>query len=76
MNKQQEIGIQYLIEQLVLDMTLMLMSDYSYDMQEAMKIIYMSKTFAKVEDPNTGLYYQSSVYVYSFLKEEIEAKNI
>ena len=71
MNKRQQIEFQYLIEQLVHDMAMMLISDYKYNMQEAINVIYQSKTFSKIEDPDTGLYYQGSVYVYSFLKEEI-----
>lgn len=71
MNKKQQIEFQYLLEQLVHDLTLMIMSDYGYDMQSAINIIYQSKTFEKMEDPDTGLYYQSSVYVYTFLKEEL-----
>ena len=71
MNKRKQIEVQYLIEQLVHDMAMMLMSDFGYDMQEAINAIYQSKTFSKIEDPDTGLYYQGSVYVYSFLKEEL-----
>lgn len=72
MNKMQQIEFQYLLEQLVHDLTLMIMSDYGYDMQSAINIIYKSKTFEKMEDPDTGLYYQGSVYVYNFLKEELD----
>lgn len=74
MKKRQQIEFQYLIEQLVHDMAMMLISDYGYNMQEAINVIYQSKTFSKIEDPDTGLYYQGSVYVYSFLKEEIASQ--
>ena len=33
---------------------------------------YRSKTFEKVNDPACGLYYQGAVYVFQFLKNEIE----
>lgn len=75
MNKQQ-IEIQYLIEQHVHDLTLMLMSDYGYNIQEALNTIYQSKTFSKLEDPASGLYYQGSVYVYGFLKEELNDQRL
>lgn len=75
MNKRQQIEFQYLIELLVHDMALMLMRDFGYNIQDALNAIYQSRTFSKLEDPNTGLYYQSSVYVYSFLKEELETLN-
>ena len=71
MNKRQQIEFQYLIEQLVHDMALMLMHDFGYDIHEAIDVIYQSEIFSRLEDPNTGLYYQGSVYVYSFLKAEL-----
>lgn len=37
-----------------------------------MDILYSSETFAKLEDEHSGLYYQGAIYVYSFLKQEIE----
>ena len=36
----------------------------------ALNKLYKSNTFAKIEDPQTGLYYQGAVYVFDFLKEE------
>lgn len=71
MTQQQETEKQYLIEQLILEISMMLIADYKIPMQQALDLIYQSKTFAKIEDPNTGLYYQGAVYVYQFLKEEI-----
>lgn len=37
---------------------------------------YRSKTFEKVNDPACGLYYQGAVYVFQFLKNEIECAQI
>lgn len=31
---------------------------------------------SKIEDPDTGLYYQSPVYVFDFLKDEFNAAGI
>lgn len=42
---------------------------------EAIDLLYQSNTFAKIEDPQTGLYYQGAVYVFEHLKEEIARKN-
>ena len=41
---------------------------------EAIDRLYQSNTFAKIEDPQTGLYYQGAVYVFEYLKEEINRK--
>ena len=38
--------------------------------REALDKLYKSTTFAKIEDPQTGLYYQGAVYVFDFFKEE------
>ena len=55
--------MQYLIEGL--------MEDYGYDLPTALKEFYNSETFAKLSDETTGLYIESSAYVYEILKEEI-----
>ena len=54
----------------------MLMSDYGRDLQKSMDVLYSSETFAKLEDERSGLYYQGAIYVYSFLKQEIEKGTI
>jgi hypothetical protein len=40
-------------------------------MTEAMTLLYNSKTYEKIEDEKTGLYYQGAVYVMDFLNEEL-----
>ena len=48
----------------------MIMEEYNLTDREALDKLYKSNTFAKIEDPQTGLYYQGAVYVFDFLKEE------
>jgi len=43
----------------------------SLSMAQILEIIYNSKTFDRLQDPDTQLYYQSPRNVYSYLKEEI-----
>ncbi|MCQ2072992.1 MAG: hypothetical protein MJY96_07710 [Bacteroidaceae bacterium] len=62
---------QYLIECLSSDLIQMLMEEEKIPMEDAMHIIYNSDTYRKLEDEKTGLYYQSSVYVMDYLKEEL-----
>lgn len=38
--------------------------------------LYNSATYEKLINPTTGLYFQSSKYVYSFLKKEMETGRI
>ena len=72
MNKE----IQYQVECLTSDLTEMLMSEYGWDMLKALDVLYGSETFAKLNDPQCGLYYQGAVYVFSFLKNEIETGKV
>lgn len=49
-----------------------LMEDYGKSLEDCLNILYNSETFQKLNNPDTGLYFQSSRYVYQFLKNEIE----
>ena len=57
---------------IIRDMTSQLVSDFDMGFEQALDAVYESETFEKLGDPETGLYYQSPLYVYSYLKEEIE----
>lgn len=43
----------------------------SFNIQEAMNVVYNSQLYEKVLDLETGLYYQSSEYNYELLHEEL-----
>ena len=62
----------YMKEGLTIDLVELLMKDFNLDYKEAMGVLYESDLYAKVSDPATGLYFQSSLYVYSFLKSELQ----
>ncbi len=49
-----------------------LVDDFHYTPQEALDVLYNSETFDRLQDDATGLYYQSSGYVYSFLWNEVK----
>ena len=63
--------IQFLIEEMTREIIIYLMQDFGYDMDKAFEIFYNSDTFERLNNTQSGLYYQSSGYVYSFLKEEL-----
>ena len=65
-----QIERQFLIETLCEDLIPMIMEEYDLTDREALDMLYKSNTFAKIEDPQTGLYYQGAVYVFEFLKDE------
>lgn len=38
--------------------------------KDAMRVVYSSKLFAKLQDPETGLYREGPAYLYNALAEE------
>lgn len=68
--------IQFQIECLAAELTEMLMEEYGWDVRRAIDELYASATFARLNDPLCGLYYQGAVYVFQFLKNEIETGKI
>lgn len=65
-----QIGI--LINARIKDMAMWLIEDFKYSLEEALDCVYNSELFEKLQDLETGLYYQSSGYNYELLKEEIK----
>ena len=45
-------------------------------MEEAMEQFYLSWTFEKLNDIETGLYLEGSAYIYEMLKREQQKNNI
>lgn len=69
-------NIQFQIECLATELIQMLMAEYGWDIRRALDELYSSATFAKLNDPECGLYYQGAVYIFQFLKSEIETGKI
>ncbi len=61
-------------EAIVKDLISRLMEERDLTMQEAFDKVYNSRLFEKLNDPKTGLYFQSSGYVYSYLQDEMNNK--
>lgn len=62
---------QYLIEGISKDIVTYLMQDHGIDMSTAINLFHNSLTFEKLSDESTGLYIESSAYVYEILKTEL-----
>ena len=65
----------YLVDDLTQDIAKMLMQDRQCDIAEALNIVYNSRTYSALENPATGLFYQSAVYLYDLLLEELTAQS-
>lgn len=64
--------MQFCIECLAGELVQMLMERYGWNMERAIDELYSSEVFAKLSDPDCGLWYEGSVYIFEFLQSEIE----
>ena len=64
-NQQQEM-IEYTTQEVVR----YLIEDNALSMEEALNQFYLSKTFEKLNDIETGLYLEGSAYIYEMFKRE------
>ena len=64
-------NFQFLKEGLIADLVGRLMTDYNFDMEKALDVVYSSDTLQKLSDSATGLYKEGPAYVYSFLQDEL-----
>lgn len=71
-----EADIKYMTEAIVADLAELLSADMGSDIAETLDIIYNSETYSRLMNPGSGLYFQSSLYVYSFLKNEMRTGRI
>ncbi len=65
MSKQEQ-----LMEYITQDIVTFIMEDEKLDMSAAMHKFYASNTYDKLMDAETGLYLESSAYVYELFKDE------
>lgn len=68
--------IQYMNECMMRDLTVMLINEYKISLIEALDILYNSRTYEKLQNPRTGLYFQSPVYVFDFLQRELKQNSL
>ena len=64
--------MKYLVEGITKDVILYLMQDSNLDFEDALSQFYNSETFAKLSDEKTGLYVESSAYIYEIFKGEMK----
>ena len=64
--------VQFQIECLSSKLVEMLMKKYGWDIKKSLDELYSSETYRRLCNPQCGLYYESAVYVFSYLQNEIE----
>ena len=66
--------IEYMNECTARDVITMLVEKRKMTIAEAMNVFYNSKTFENLNNPTTGLYFQSPLYIFDVLEKELTAK--
>lgn len=66
----------FMIEELVKGLVLKLMEEQKMSMSDALDAVYNSDTYEKVLDLETGLFSQSTAYVYGILGRELKEGKI
>lgn len=61
----------FVIEELVKELVLRLIDEKHLSMRDALDAVYNSETYTKILDTRTGLYSQSTAYVYDYLDNEL-----
>lgn len=62
---------QAMMNDIAKELVVLLMEDREMQMEEALDTVFNSDTYARLTDERTRLYYQSSRYVYDFLRTEL-----
>lgn len=63
--------LQFIINCDVEELVALLQEDYGLSLTDAFDRVYNSRLYKKLTNTNTGLYLQSPLYQYDYLKEEI-----
>lgn len=65
-----------MIEEIAKGILLLLIEEHHVDLQQALRLLYTSDTYARLTDVKTGLYTQSTAYVYEYLEKELATGKI
>lgn len=63
--------ITYLVNCITSELIPIIMKEKNCTREAALEMLYHTDTYSKLLNPQTGLYYQSTLYVYELLAEEI-----
>lgn len=64
--------VRFLTDQNIQDIVAFIVEDKKIEYDEALDLFYKSETFKKLADEQTGLYRESSAYVYSLFESEVK----
>ena len=67
-----ESDFQYMLECQERDIATILVEEQHMTIHQALDTLYASDTYKALQNPKTGLYFQSPRYVFSYLHEEMK----
>lgn len=67
-----ETDFQYMLECLERDLSTLLVEEYHMSIHQALDFLYNSDTYQALQNPKTGLYFQSPRYIFSYLSDELK----
>jgi hypothetical protein len=62
---------EWMVEEISKELILLLMNEHKFTMQQAFDKLYNSKTYSSLINYDSGLYTQSTAYIYDYLNTEI-----
>ena len=62
----------FMVDILTRDLIILLMERQNMDMKSAFDVFYNSDTYAALNRPESGLYFQSTKYIYSIMENEMK----
>lgn len=68
--------VQLLKDDICTELAGFLVDERHYTPAEAVDVLYTSETFERLQEDDTGLFYQSPGYVYSFLQNELKTAKV
>lgn len=63
---------QFMIDSLIADLVVFVMRDYRQSEEKAMATIFNSEYYERLNDLESGLYVEGSIYNYHLLKHELD----
>ncbi len=65
----------FLTDNLLAELLKIIMEKRNANIQDALDMLYNSQLYDKINDPETGLYFQSADYNYELLENELNINN-
>ena len=66
----------FMVEEITKELVMLLMDEHNLSMRDALRTLYTSDTYSKLCEFKTGLYTQSTAYVYEYLETELKTGKI